>query len=44
MQDAIVKLSSVICEEDYAQESNGWPAVKRRLASSLMLVQHPVED
>jgi len=43
MKDAFTKLSTVVCEENYVQESNGRPAVSRRLASDLLLVRHPVE-
>jgi hypothetical protein len=42
-QRAIVGLSNVVCEEDYIQEGKGWPTLRRRLSSELLLVRHPVE-
>jgi hypothetical protein len=42
-RDAIVKLSNVVCEEEYAQENRGLPTLRRRLSSEVLLVRHPVE-
>src|SRR5262245_38651450 len=41
--EAIVRLSNVVCEEEYSQENRGLRTLRRRLSSEVLLVRHPVE-